>query len=220
MADDGRARLRQDARRGRMGDAAGERSARCGSRLVGATIDEARSVMIEGESGLLTVARRKRARLKWEPSLGRLTWPQGSVASCFRATIPMDCVGPSIILPGPMSWPNGARPRRRGTICRWAFAAGLRPRALVTTTPRRDAAAGADPRRPVDDRDGRPDERQYQPAEELRRRDDGDLRRDAAGAAGTGRRADRRCRGGAVAEGVDREDAASAMRRTLRSTGS
>src|SRR5687768_5216908 len=34
--------------------------------LVGATIDDARSVMIEGEAGLLSVARRKRAKVKWE----------------------------------------------------------------------------------------------------------------------------------------------------------
>src|SRR5215207_9521283 len=47
--------------------------------LVGATIDEARRVMVEGPSGLLSVARRKRHRIKWEPSLGRLTWPRGTV---------------------------------------------------------------------------------------------------------------------------------------------
>ena len=51
--------------------------------LVGATIDEARSVMIEGSSGLLSIARRKRAWVKWEPSLGRLTWRKGSVAQLY-----------------------------------------------------------------------------------------------------------------------------------------
>ena len=62
--------------------------------LVGATIDDARSVMIEGESGLLTVARRKRARVKWEPSLGRLTWPQGSIATLFSGDNPDGLRGP------------------------------------------------------------------------------------------------------------------------------
>ena len=38
--------------------------------LVGATIAEARSIMVEGVSGLLSVARRCRRRLNWEPSLG------------------------------------------------------------------------------------------------------------------------------------------------------
>src|SRR5437868_12554967 len=43
--------------------------------LVGGTIAEARSIMVEGVSGLLGVARRHRRRLVWEPSMGRLTWP-------------------------------------------------------------------------------------------------------------------------------------------------
>ena len=51
--------------------------------LVGASITEARLVMVEGVSGILSVARRKRQRLKWEPSIGRLTWPRGSVAQLF-----------------------------------------------------------------------------------------------------------------------------------------
>ena len=51
--------------------------------LVGATIDEARSIMVEGVSGLLTVARRGRVRMKWEPGRGRLTWPRGSQAQLF-----------------------------------------------------------------------------------------------------------------------------------------
>jgi uncharacterized phage protein (TIGR02218 family) len=42
--------------------------------LVAASIDEARSVMVEGVSGLLGVARRNRVRVTWEPSLGRLKW--------------------------------------------------------------------------------------------------------------------------------------------------
>lgn len=38
--------------------------------LVGATIEEARAVMVEGVSGVLIVARLQRQRVKWEPSLG------------------------------------------------------------------------------------------------------------------------------------------------------
>src|ERR671912_902814 len=37
--------------------------------LVAASLDEARSVMVEGSSGVLAVARRRRVRVKWEPSL-------------------------------------------------------------------------------------------------------------------------------------------------------
>ena len=51
--------------------------------LVGATIGDARSVMIEGVSGVLAVARNRGRRLSWEPSLGRLKWPNGSEAALF-----------------------------------------------------------------------------------------------------------------------------------------
>jgi phage terminase large subunit-like protein len=51
--------------------------------LVGASIADARSIMVEGVSGLLSVARRCRRRLNWEPSLGRIKWPNGSEAQLF-----------------------------------------------------------------------------------------------------------------------------------------
>jgi hypothetical protein len=51
--------------------------------LVGATIADARSVMVEGVSGLLNVARVYGHRVAWEPSLGRLRWPNGSEAQLF-----------------------------------------------------------------------------------------------------------------------------------------
>ena len=51
--------------------------------LVAATIDEARSIMVEGKSGLLEVARRRGVRLKWEPSLNRLKWSSGAIATLY-----------------------------------------------------------------------------------------------------------------------------------------
>jgi hypothetical protein len=59
--------------------------AKAGARiaLIGATIQEARSIMVEGVSGLLAVARNHGQRPQWEPSLGRLTWPNGSEAQVF-----------------------------------------------------------------------------------------------------------------------------------------
>src|SRR5215212_6058311 len=47
--------------------------------LVAASIDEARSVMVEGVSGILSVAAKPRSRVKWEPSLNKLTWQKGTV---------------------------------------------------------------------------------------------------------------------------------------------
>jgi phage terminase large subunit-like protein len=51
--------------------------------LVGATIADARTIMVEGVSGILSVARNHGGRLSWEPSLGRLRWPNGSEAALF-----------------------------------------------------------------------------------------------------------------------------------------
>src|SRR5579884_1617708 len=51
--------------------------------LIGATIDEARRVMVEGVSGVLAVAERNGSRVEWEASLGRLTWRNGSEAQIF-----------------------------------------------------------------------------------------------------------------------------------------
>src|ERR1700760_1483203 len=49
--------------------------------LIGATHHDARSIMIEGESGLLSVSEGAR----YEPSLRRITWPSGAVASVLSA---------------------------------------------------------------------------------------------------------------------------------------
>lgn len=104
--------------------------------LVAASIDEARSVMVEGASGLLAVARKHRVRLKWEPSLKRLTWPSGTVAELYSGDHADGLRGPE----HGFAWCD--------ELAKWRLAeeawnnlqmglrAGSRPRALVTTTPR------------------------------------------------------------------------------------
>ena len=62
--------------------------------LVGATIDEARAIMVEGVSGLLSIARRLRIKVQWEPGRGRLTWPRGSEAQLFSGESPDGLRGP------------------------------------------------------------------------------------------------------------------------------
>lgn len=61
--------------------------------LVAATLHEARSVMVEGESGLLAVAP-DHLRPTWEPSLKKLLWPNGAVAKIFGASEPEALRGP------------------------------------------------------------------------------------------------------------------------------
>jgi phage terminase large subunit-like protein len=62
--------------------------------LVGATIDEARRIMVEGVSGVLTIARRRRRQVTWESSIGRLRWPNGSEAQLFSGDNPDGLRGP------------------------------------------------------------------------------------------------------------------------------
>jgi len=61
--------------------------------LVAANLAEARSVMVEGESGLLAISAHY-DRPIWEPSLRRLKWPGGAVASIYSAGEPESLRGP------------------------------------------------------------------------------------------------------------------------------
>ncbi|WP_167954276.1 DNA-packaging protein [Sphingomonas jejuensis] len=103
--------------------------------LVGATIGDARQVMVEGESGLLAIAPADR-RPDWEPSLRRLTWPGGAQAFIYSAAEPETLRGPQHHIAwadeigkwvqGPAAWDNLMMGLRLG---RW-------PRVVATTTPR------------------------------------------------------------------------------------
>jgi phage terminase large subunit-like protein len=61
--------------------------------LVAASLGEARAVMVEGESGLLAVCP-PRSRPVFEPSLRRLTWPNGAQATLYSALDPDSLRGP------------------------------------------------------------------------------------------------------------------------------
>lgn len=102
--------------------------------LVGATISEARSVMVEGESGLLALCRDD--KVNWEPSLRKLSWPNGSVATLYSAAEPESLRGPQHDFAWAdeiAKWPHG--------IATWdnlmfGLRLGDHPRVMATTTPR------------------------------------------------------------------------------------
>ena len=104
--------------------------------LVGATIADARSIMVEGVSGLLGVARRYRRRLTWEPSLGRLRWPNGSQAQLFSGDNADGLRGPE----HDFAWADELAKWREAEDAwmnmQFGLRRGQRPRALITTTPR------------------------------------------------------------------------------------
>lgn len=104
--------------------------------LAGATIADARSVMVEGVSGLLTIARNYGRRLTWEPSMGRLTWPNGSEATLFSGDNADGLRGPE----HDFAWADELAKWRQAQDAWMNLQMGLRrgsrPRALITTTPR------------------------------------------------------------------------------------
>jgi phage terminase large subunit-like protein len=102
--------------------------------LVGATLNEARAVMVEGESGLLSLPFGERPA--YEPSLRRLTWANQATATLFSGAEPESLRGPQHDFAWAdeiAKWPSG--------IAAWdnlmlGLRLGQNPRAMATTTPR------------------------------------------------------------------------------------
>jgi phage terminase large subunit-like protein len=103
--------------------------------LIGPTAADVRSVMVEGESGLLAVHPPGEAPI-YEPSNHRVVWKNGSIATCFSADEPQRLRGPQ----HHFAWAD--------ELAAWRYAEdawnmlmlglrlGDRPRAMVTTTPK------------------------------------------------------------------------------------
>ena len=103
--------------------------------IVGATMDDARAVMIEGPSGLLAVSPDWQ-RPTFEPSKRRLTWPNNAaVATLFSADEPERFRGPehdTIWGDEPGTWPYHSAFDNMMLGLR----VGRNPRCCLTTTPR------------------------------------------------------------------------------------
>ncbi len=103
--------------------------------LIGATRDQARAWMVENDNGILGVCAPDE-RPEWEPSLGRLRWPNGARAFVYSAAEPDSLRGPQHHFAwcdeiakwpfGMEAWSNMMFGLRRGAL----------PRVVATTTPR------------------------------------------------------------------------------------
>jgi phage terminase large subunit-like protein len=106
--------------------------------LVGPTALDARAVMVEGESGLLSVGP-PHERPEYEPSLHRLTWNSGAVATVFSADEPNRLRGPQHDLAWCDELAAWRYPQAWDMLMfglRLVGPGGADPRAVVTTTPR------------------------------------------------------------------------------------
>ena len=104
--------------------------------LVGATIADARSIMVEGSSGLLKVAALQGGRLAWEPGLGRLRWPNGSEAQLFSGEQGDGLRGPEHDFAWADELAKWHAPEATWDNLQLGLRRGRRARVLVTTTPR------------------------------------------------------------------------------------
>ena len=113
-------------------------SGKPGSRiaLVGATLHEARNVMVEGVSGLLRVAKLNGTQLVWEPSLGKVRWRNGSEAQLFSGENADGLRGPEHDFAWADELAKWAQPEAAWSNLQMGLRRGSRARALITTTPR------------------------------------------------------------------------------------
>jgi len=107
--------------------------------LVGATFQDARSVMIEGESGLLGVS----ASAAFEPSNRRVLWANGAVADVISAEEPDYVRGHQFDAVWADEFCKWAEPQAALDMLMMALRLGRDPRMAVTTTPRPIAALKA-----------------------------------------------------------------------------
>lgn len=103
--------------------------------LVAETLDQAREVMVFGESGILACSPPDR-RPEWIGTRRMLLWPNGAVAQIFSAHDPESLRGPQF----DAAWADELAKWKRGEeawdMLQFALRLGEDPRSCVTTTPR------------------------------------------------------------------------------------
>lgn len=102
--------------------------------LVGPTAADVRDVMVEGDSGIMSICSPD-DRPEYQPSRRRLVWPSGALAYCYSADEPERLRGPQHHAAwcdevGAWRYPEAWDQLRMG------LRLGADPRAVVTTTPR------------------------------------------------------------------------------------
>ena len=110
--------------------------------LIGATHQDVRDVMVEGQSGLLAIAARG-TRPTYEASRRRLVWPNGGLAQLFSAQEPDSLRGPQFDGAWGDEFAAWAAPEAVLDTLLPALRLGRDPRLVLSTTPRPTAAVKA-----------------------------------------------------------------------------
>lgn len=102
--------------------------------LIGATVDDARDIMIEGESGILAICPRDE-RPDYRKSERKLLWPNGAVSLIFTADEPERLRGKQhkkLWADEMAAW----RYQEAWDQAKFGLRLGVTPQAVITTTPR------------------------------------------------------------------------------------
>jgi phage terminase large subunit-like protein len=104
--------------------------------LVAATLDDAARVMIEGPSGLLSIARAdERDRVRWLSTKGVLTFASGAEAFVYSGEKPSRLRGPEHHFAWCDELAKWRHPDATWDMLTFGLRRGERPRAVITTTP-------------------------------------------------------------------------------------
>lgn len=104
--------------------------------LVGETLEQVRSVMVFGDSGILACSPPDR-RPVWEETRRRLVWPNGAEAMAFSAHDPERLRGPQFDAAWCDELGKWRNAEETWDMLQFALRLGDRPRQVVTTTPRK-----------------------------------------------------------------------------------
>lgn len=103
--------------------------------LVAETLDQARDVMIKGDSGILACTPSDRMPV-FQASAYKLVWPNGAEAQCFSASNPEALRGPQFDL----AWVDELAKWKKGKdtwdMLQFALRLGDNPQQVITTTPK------------------------------------------------------------------------------------
>ena len=103
--------------------------------LVGETMDQAREVMIFGDSGILACSPPDR-RPKWHAGRKMLEWPNGAVAQVFSAFDPESLRGPQFDAAWVDELAKWPKAQETWDMLQFGLRLGENPRQVITTTPR------------------------------------------------------------------------------------
>ncbi|GHU10552.1 large terminase [Alphaproteobacteria bacterium] len=103
--------------------------------LISNTIQEARQVMVEGESGLLSISD-ETEKLEFYPSKRLLKWPNGSIATLYGAENYEHLRGPQFDAAWIDEFAKFHYPKETFDQLSFSLRLGSRPKIILTTTPR------------------------------------------------------------------------------------